>query len=385
MNKPTLVSVCGDPGGANAVAAVLKVLETDGRLDLAPYAYNEGVEVLNRQGIRSRPLPAAIDAAWTLRRLEEDRPALVFTGTSHNGRDCEKLFISTARGLGIRSLAVLDFWSNYAVRFSDDRGALTALPDSIAAMDQRAKSEMIAAGIPGDIILVTGQPAFDALPGIREAFSAARKSEIRRSLGLAEGDRFVLFASQPLKRFYPDVQAPSHPGYDEHLVLSEVIRALESIAAEESLKIFLLVRPHPRENVVDFNGYASREIRLKVSAEGNGRELAMSSDLVVGMNSVFLMEACYLDNVVLSLQPGLRVTDALPTNGWGASRGITSRDGIGPALRELLLDETARRKAVSRCALLELEGKAARRIADHIHAMAGGASSEPRAQKGSNS
>ncbi|HLY10847.1 MAG TPA: hypothetical protein VKW04_16210 [Planctomycetota bacterium] len=363
-----LVSICGDPGGAHAVAPVLHLLQEEGRFDLAPYAYNQGLEILSRRGIPCRPLPPQIDGDWTRRRLEEDRPRLILTGTSHNGRDCEKVFIQTARRLGVPSLAVLDFWSNYVVRFSDEQGTLAALPDLVAVMDQRARSDLIAAGIPADTILVTGQPAYDSLRESREAFSPERRLELRKGLGLAANDRWIVFASQPFSTLYPDPQSPTYPGYDEHLVLAELIRALEGLAGTCPGGLLLQVRPHPREKVADLARHRSGGIRLLVSADGDARELAMAADLVVGMNSAFLVEACYLGAVVLSLQPGLRVADPLPTNSWHASRAVYRREEIGTALRELLLDDGARQAARSRAAALELDGQAARRVVDRIYA-----------------
>jgi hypothetical protein len=363
MKKPKLVSVCGDAGGAKAIAPVLKVLESDGRFDLINYVYDVGLRILNDQRIPNAPLPEAIDAPWTRRRLQEDCPSLVLSGTSHNARNCEKLFISAARELRMPSVAVLDFWSSYVERFSHDGKTLTALPDTIAVMDQRAKSEMEKAGFPAGAIVITGHPDYDSLEPCRRGFSAARNSELRNSLGAADSDLFVLFASQPLKDRNPGL------GIDEHAVLADVIGALEMIFEHESRTISLLIRPHPREKPEDFQRHRSRTIRLIVSADGDERELAMSSDLVVGMNSQLLMQACYLGCVVLSLQPGLRSADPLPSNDWGVSRGVYARDQIAPTLKDLLLDERARREARTRCAGLQLDGRASRRIADHIYTM----------------
>jgi len=68
----------------------------------------------------------------------------------------------------------------------------------------------------------------------------------------------------------------------------------------------------------------------------------MAADLVVGMNTELLVEACYLGCITLSLQPGLRHPDRLPTNRLGFSRAVYQENEIKPALLELLLNEKSR-------------------------------------------
>ena len=60
---------------------------------------------------------------------------------------------------------------------------------------------------------------------------------------------------------------------------------------------------------------------------------------------MLLVEACLLGCVVLSLQPGLRLADALPTNRWGVSQGVYYEKDIEPALESLLFDEQVRAEA----------------------------------------
>ena len=107
----------------------------------------------------------------------------LLTATSANGIDLEKLFLGAARRLGVPALAVLDFWSNYRQRFSDQRDNLIYLPDRIAVMDEHARTEMIAEGFAPELLSVTGQPAFDALEPAQQRFTPDARAAVRAQLG----------------------------------------------------------------------------------------------------------------------------------------------------------------------------------------------------------
>lgn len=363
MSLPHVVCVCGDPGGANALAPVLATLAADGKVDVAVYAYNEGTAVLKRSAIDATVLEGdavASAAADCLRR--EDADAVV-TATSHNGVDWEKHFVAAAHDRSIPSVAVLDFWSNYRERLADAAGGLDRAPDAIAVMDERARIEMVDAGFPAERLVVTGQPAFDALAGARARFTPERRSAVRSSVGVAQDELFVVFASQPLRQLYGDSL-----GYDQHEVAGLLVDALDAVSVKSARPIVLLIRPHPRERAEDYAGFATSRVRILVSDAGDGRDCAMAADLVTGMTTALLVEACHLGCVVVSLQPGLRAKDVLPTNAWGASAPVYRADDVRPVVERMLLDPSARGSALERLAALALDGNAARRVADLIYA-----------------
>jgi hypothetical protein len=371
MNAGAVVCICGDPGGANAVAPVVRTIESDAQWRVASYVYNEAADVFARHGFEARPVPPASDAVWALERLRQHRAAAVLAGTSHNARNCEHLFIHAARRLGIPTIAVLDFWSNYRERFPVT-GDLACLPDAIAIMDERAREQMSSAGFPPERLHVTGQPAFDALGRVRASFGPDERSALRRHFGVGALDRLVLFASQPLSKLYgPNTaERPNALGYDQFDVLPVVIRALERANERSAQSIVLVVRPHPRESAADYERFRSDRVNVRVSTDGDSRACAMASDLVVGMNTALLVEACYLGCAVVSVQPGLRTADALPTNEWGASIAVYRREDVAEIIERLLLDDGARAAALTRVRELRLDGGAARRVADLLYARA---------------
>lgn len=301
-----------------ALAPVLGRLQRESRVRLENYAYLQAIEVLRAHGLEPQRVPEDARQAWADAEVRQRQPALLLVATSCNGLDHERRFIAAARRRGVRSLALLDFWSNYGARFSDASGQLAYLPDRIAVMDEAARAGLVAEGIPPELISVTGQPAFDALAQARAAFGPPERDALRAAYGTARHDLQVLFASQPLGC--------------EHAVLHDVVDALEEIGAHDGNRFTLVIRPHPRENSHPYEAYSSNAMRIIVSREGDARSAAMASDLVLGMTSVLLVEAWYLRCRVASLQTALRDANPLPP----AIAVARSRDDIVPLLRRVM-------------------------------------------------
>jgi hypothetical protein len=295
-------------------------------------------------------------------------PALVLTGTSMNAQMVESEVIGAARRHAVPSVAVLDSWLNYRQRFETRAGL--AVPDRIAVMDERSRDEMVASGFDPASLVVTGQPALDALVETSAAFTAERRAAVRRAWGVERDERVVLFVSQPLRALYgSDSGATGHFGFDEVGVLTQLIENLEGLAQRDGARIALVLRRHPREARDAFTGRSSAAIRLIVSDEPGSRDAAMSADLVVGMNSILLLEACYLGAIVVSLQPGLCRADVLPTNASGLSIGVRTADGVAPAVERWLMDEEARDAQRDRLAAATPPGGATSRVAALARAM----------------
>jgi UDP-N-acetylglucosamine 2-epimerase len=291
---------------------------------------------------------------------------LVLTSTSLNGLDLEKRFIGAARLQGIPSVSVLDFWSNYRPRFSSSGDLLDCVPDRIAVMDGQARDEMIAEGFESQRLFVTGQPAFDDLANWHAGFTPERRQTVRRKLGVQENELLVVFASQPYSAFAStDSSLPQYRGFDERSVAAQLLKTLEEMETD-GRRITLVVRPHPRESADNFDHLRSDTVRVCVTSDGEARETVAAADLVVGMNTVLLIEACYLGCVVVSLQPGLKGADPLRTNRLGFSRAVYSDNQIAPAIRELLLDESSRRRVIENLEHFRVDGDAAKRVAELV-------------------
>jgi hypothetical protein len=367
LKVPLIVSVCGDAGGANALAPVLELLRHEGRVALDSFAYLQAQAVFERRALVFSPIPPDAASSWPTEIVAQRAPQLVVTATSHNGRDYEKHFIAAARAHGVPSLALLDFWSNYRARLAAADGTLRYVPDRIAVMDAAARDALVEIGVPGERVRITGQPAFDALAARRAGFDAAARMATRRSLGAASDDVLVVFASQPLRELYGAAEAAGGLGYDEHSVLDALVAALEPLASGQR-RISLVIRPHPRESARDHAARRSAAIRIGVAADGEQYDTVMAADLVVGMTSILLVEACHLGCAVLSLQPGAREPNILPVPAAAALSVVTDRRRVAAEVQSALSWSLQRSQAAP---LGRAGPSATARVAHCIYSMLG--------------
>lgn len=364
MKRLTILCVCGDSGGASAMAPVLAELIQAQRVEIRAFAYAYAPQVWSRAKIRFGVLNEMANLTALCDAVGLDQADLLLVGTSVNAQNYERHLTESAQIRKIPSLALLDFWTNYRERFDDETGALRYLPDLIAVMDERARAEMTALGFDGARMVITGQPAFDALHAERALFNEARRQEIRTGLGITTNERLAVFLSQPLTAM------PGTMGLDEKQIVSRVLQALESFATTEHIALSLLFRPHPREETGWVDQLSNNTIRLIVSNQDDAHELVQAADLVIGINSVLLVEACYLGCIVTSVQIGLRGKDVLPTNAAGYSRAVYDERELVAVLRTMLLDQRARSEMRARLESLQVE-PAAVRVAQHSYQMLG--------------
>jgi hypothetical protein len=362
--RPLVLVVCGDAGGAAAVAPVTAQLECENQLTPHVLAYRYALPAFRENHRAVREMTVTPDESGAEADLKTLNPVLLLTGTTWRPVQPEKVFIAAARAVGVPSLTVLDYWSNYRARFNDEAGALAYLPDCIAIMDTQAREEMLSEGFPAEKLVVTGAPHLDSLSADRAAFGDEERIAWRASHGVERQETTILFASQPLSVLYGDAL-----GYTEQQVLAMLIDTLDSIAERDNIELTLAVRPHPREDLLKFEGVRSRRIRMINAAQGTGRTWAMACDLVVGMNTELLLEACYLGCLTISLQPNLRQPDVLPTNRSRLSLPAYTEHELEPVIRQALFDETFRREHHARLAAAAPPGGATRRVADLIYQM----------------
>ena len=271
--------------------------------EVSLFSYRHATSVFERHGVSSTVLDESTTEQDFAKQLSATAADGVLAATSVNGVDLEKRLIAAANLIGLPSLSVLDFWSNYRARFFDTQTQRFCLPTRIVVPDDRAKLEMMADGIPKYVIIVTGQPAFDRLMGWTAEKRAICRSEVRSELGLRSSDRLLVFASQPLTELYGGEQACLQElGYTEETVFSVVQKSTQICRLKSSDSITTVVCPHPREAV------ESWQLRMRDPSicpnpiPRSTLELAIASNLLVGMTSIVLLEASLVGVHVLSIQ-----------------------------------------------------------------------------------
>ncbi|MDA0746024.1 MAG: hypothetical protein O2954_05855 [bacterium] len=325
-----LLAVAGDAGGARAIMPVISRLSSD--LSVEFRAYAAAMDMWKEAGFQPG------DASC----LRLDGVHRIILGTTAGPLQHELNIIREAKSLDIRTVSVLDFWAHYRERFTTPEGVFV-LPNAIAVMDEKAKEDMVAAEFPAECLHVTGQPAFDELVryDLAEVRHQARKV-LRCSVDCRTDETCILYASQPLSQLYSKAVL----GFHEEDVLLGIVESLGRVLDRYSRRAVLLVKLHRREMNRPFtlpsSPSSNLRIRLIETDDIEPRELVVGSDLVVGMNSMMLMEACLLKKPVVSYQPDLKIDDPLPSNRLGWSLGVYCRAALDGALETELFSRPGR-------------------------------------------
>jgi hypothetical protein len=367
--RPVVAAVCGDAGGAAALLPVLQHLNEQNQVIIHAFAYTHGERMLRTAGFTVESIPVDASASWIKERLTATNARLLLAATSDNGLDHERRFVAGARQCGIQSLGVLDFWSNYARRFATTEHPLGALPDILAVMDDHAMQGLQAAGIPASVIRVTGHPGFDTLSMRRAAFSAADAKVLRHRIGTPDEALLILFVSQPFEHGASvSILDAETLGFTANQVQTAVIAAARNIASRRRVPVHLVIRPHPRERLT-VRSEAAPLLTVSVVSDTDRHDTVLASDLVVGMNSMLLVEACILGRPVLSVQPEIKIKDPLPTNAQGRSRPVYRWDEVEASLELLLFDDLTRSALIHRNITQEQFGGATARVVAHSRSL----------------
>lgn len=268
-----------DPGGANAIEPLITPLSNSHEV----FVFAKGPALSKLPNARELS-QNDIDSV-----LQTIKPDFLITGTSANDFTEKKLWQS-AKKFNIKSMAILDHWINYGIRFS--KFALSEiekfdkkcefLPDFICVMDKFAKEEMAKDGVPAEIIYPMGNPHFEKLIEQSKTVKNVRENFAK------EDDFLITFASEPYTEDYGK-------GNEK-----QVLRDLIELTEDKKTKI--VVKLHPKE---DFAKYAEFESHSNIILDKTTPpfEIIMASDLIISMTSMFLIEAMILSRPILSYQP----------------------------------------------------------------------------------
>jgi hypothetical protein len=353
-----VIAVAGDAGGARAVLPVIRVLRERGA-DVECRAYAAASAIWDAAGL----------TLYDPRSLEVDRADRLLLGTTVGPAQLELDYIRIGAERRVPAVSIVDAWVSYRARYASRDGTIR-WPDRIAVADDEMRAGLLADGAPADRVITTGQPAFDELAALTEpSRRGAVRERIRLALDVAADESLIVFASQPLHQLY----TPDELGFDDRGIAFEVASALADVIAARSRRGVLAVKLHPREMAdppreTPATRESLRVVRLADDRLAPPRELVAAADLVVGMSSILLVEACLVGTTAVSYQPGLRVPDPLPTNRRGWTRAVTSQGDLRDALDGELFDPATILARTAALAGARVDGGAAGRVADLVMA-----------------
>ena len=249
---------------------------------------------------------------------------LVFCGTSHpdSSQRFELHALAAAAAAGIRSIAFVDHWTNFRLRFQAQSGGLV-LPDELWVLDAHAVALAVADGLPRERLRVTGSPS---LAFLARLWRPSRSLAALRSAALPQGaGPILLYAPDPLSL------RQAAAGFDEVSAARDLAAAVRQARPEATV----LLRFHPLQPAA-----AKPEIARSFAAQGvravssppdlAPAELCLIADVVIGFHSNLLLEAQVLGRPVVRYLPGPGFADPLGHLTFG--RLVTEAGALAAAI-----------------------------------------------------
>ncbi len=285
-----LVFAAHDPGGARMLAPMAGPARRKG-FGLTFLAAGPALDIWRDGGETVATLDAKSVAGLEKSFLDAD---LLVTGTGFS--DFEKDLWDSFRGIGVPSLAAIDSWSNFKLRFVRDLGGHDGLadvqPDAIAVVDEFSRRAIEEEGWRRARLFVVGQPHLESyVPRIRGMRDSATNT--------ASAVPGLVFFSEPIEEDYGDKRR----GFNQFDVARSVVDAL----IEAGIEAVLEIKSHPRESAGKWRAWAGDIPTGGLEVKLSGRpvdELLIEADGVLGMTSMVLIEAHLARIPTLSLQPG---------------------------------------------------------------------------------
>ena len=342
----TIVLYSRDPGGANTIIPLIVPLRDKG-FCIRLFGKGVALDKYRQAGFEGTDLGSlipVISPAAIRNFLETERPDLMVTATSADDFT-EKFLWLAGTELGIPSMAIVDQWVNYGIRFSEfdvsrissyrDNKKHPYLPTRIIAMDEFAREEMISEGLPPERIRVCGQPYFETVLASKN--SDASGNLPRAIPGVSDTDFAVVFASEPITLTYGE--SALHWGYTERTIFSCLAEALDIIANRSSKSMALIIRPHPKENpcgLADIAASCCSNVKWIIDTGSHSWELINRANLVCGMSSMFLIESLIMGKAILSIQIGLCRENPFVLDRRGILKSIVDKVELHNSLTEII-------------------------------------------------
>jgi hypothetical protein len=231
-----------------------------------------------------------------------------------NAPRAERAAIEAAGELGIPAICMVDLFAIDEVRWIAQPG----YAQRVCVLNAQVREFLLAAGRRPDEVVVTGNPAFDAL---RDPALAQHGRALRMAQGWA-GKRVLLWPTQVEPAFHPFDGRPGDPGLPE--------RALEALVrwTLREPDAVLCVRPRPGEPAPTLPA----DPRIVLTGQGWPLvPLLHAVDLVVTLSSTVGLEG-HLAGARLVQLRGSVFEDAMPLARFGIADAAVPLDGLTAAL-----------------------------------------------------
>ena len=319
-SKNTILFCATDPGGANNVGPVAAELRDQfSTLVLCSARTQKLFDDLSV----SAEVAEISDYNAACRILTEIQPDIIVLGTSVPDRP-EALLTQAANALGVPTIAILDEWYLYALRFQSKDGRFTHLPTAICCQDELARNEAIAEGIPDHLLKITGSPALSLM------FDQIRENRQLTRNTLVSSTPTLLFISEQMAAAFGSAPGESgfvgnFMGYTELEVRNDIADILTQLG--QPCQVFEKLHPNEFELIAPPERGTNVDWRIML-AGASLSDAIQGATAVIGMRSIALLEAAMMENRPASYQPGRLGKDQCTAVRLGLADRLSTKDAL---------------------------------------------------------
>lgn len=330
-----------DPGAVNFLAPLVDGLVGRG-VPTVLLGVGVGARMLRDRGYAVTAPPEPVQAAEFVRA---NRPSVVVVGTSEDPHTPAFPLVAAARAGRVPTVGVVDASVNAEFRF---RGAgddpLAHAPDWLIVPDESTAVAFGSLGFRTDRVRIVGHPA-------RE-LARRRGREIRDAFWSTTGGRRV--DSGPLRIvFVSELSDGLNPSQYQRsgfytlrgrgwshsrtaVVVEELLDACRELRTRDQLDIAVVLRLHPKQSPEDLGSLCDEFD--EISSGGDPLELVATSDLVVGMSSMLLVQAYDIGVRCLAVLPREVEKTWLPEVASGSIPSVTTRAALLAEISRLVAE-----------------------------------------------
>lgn len=262
-------------------------------------------------------------------------------GTSENKKSQGFKLIQWCQNNKIPSIGLVDSPINAKFRFRGiSRNPLKFMPDKIVVPEERTKKEFIKLGYPKNRIAVI-------LPKLLKQillFNQTTKRPKKKQIKVPRNHFVITFASEPntglnLKALIRSKKYffKGHGNSKKRTViaLQEIIETIKKIKNQVSIKIYCILRLHPKEKKSSQKKYA--KYFDFISQKQAPADIIKISNLIIGMTSMFLQEACFYQIPVISILISQQEKHWLPKITQKKIMYVSSKKKLEETLKKVLI------------------------------------------------
>lgn len=316
MKKFNILFFSSEPGGASILSPVIKMLKNFIYYNVTVLSYGNGILRFEAEDVNAISIPKIKKNDGSI--LDIYKPDLVITSAAslpHIDMS-EKYLWEISSDSGITSIAFIDQWQNYSLRFSgiEQNEVRKYKPDYINCINKVGVDCMIAEGFEKSRLLSLGHPYLTKIQ--RDVFNI-EKIDILKYLDLNSNDRVAVFASEAILENYGNDR-----GYDQYSVLNIFLE----FACDSRRIDSVIIKLHPKDDPSKFGFYVKKYKKINIRIvhnELNSAQCLSVASSVYGMSSIFLIESFILQIPTISIQPNLVVEDPFVLSKIGLVRLAT--------------------------------------------------------------